>query len=200
MSLIYGDESDGDKFYNFENNIDYEIFARLNPEADELQLISGNTRICELLNTYAYSLKYLQAGKSDTILQESIKLNPVNSKTLLYFTEIYLKLGSMDGSWLDKVKQYFDTLFSVCWDKKILIKAYENLSIYYRYRGLKDISKVINEFSESLKNETFENKEYVELFKKHNIPLGFDENIIEIMADVDDEIYREMLRINEILM
>lgn len=200
MSLMYGDESDGDKFYNFENNIDYEIFTRLNPEADELQLISSNTRVCELLNTYAYSLKYLQAGKSDTILQESIKLNPVNSKTLLYFTEIYLKLESRSGIWLDKVKPYFDTLFSVCWDKKILIKAYENLSIYYRYRGLKDISKIINEFAESLKNETFENKEYVELFKKHNIPLGFDENIIEIMADVDVEIYRELLRINEILM
>lgn len=198
MSLMYGDESEGDKFYNFENNIDYEIFTRLNPEAEELQLISSNTRVCELLNTYAYSLKYLQAGKSNTILQESIKLNPINSKTLLYFTEIYLKLASKSEIWLDKVKPYFDTLFSVCWDKKILIKAYENLSIYYRYRGLKDTSKAIKEFSESLKNETFENKEYVELFKKHNIPLGFDENIIEIISDVDVEIYREMLRLNDL--
>ena len=195
MSLMHGDETDGDRFYNFENEIHRQVFGMINPQNDTLQMISDNLNVCELLNTYAYSLKNFQVGKAIIILEESLKLNPVNLKTLSYIIEMHLK-----AQWLDEAKPYFDELFAICWDKKILVGAYENLSEYYRYRGLKDISKFIEEFGESLKNETFENNDHIELFKKHDIPLGFNENMIEIMALINSEIYGEMQRINEMLM
>ncbi|WP_407454828.1 tetratricopeptide repeat protein [Methanobrevibacter sp.] len=196
-SLMYGDETDGDEYYNFENEIDYEIFKRLNPDCDVINLIPGEYRVCELLNTYAYSNKYFLAGKSAEILKESLKLNPVNQNTLLTQIDMLIKLSDVSGSWLDKAKEAFDGFFKVCHDKNILIEAYEHLSKYYRYRGLRDVSDDLDRFVENIKNDSLENKNHIDLFEKLNIPLGFNEEIMEIVKNVDRDVYDEMCEFND---
>ncbi len=194
-SLMYGDETDGNVFYNFENDLDYAIFKRLNPEINDFKLIPSKFKVCDLLNTYARALKIYFAGKSDEILKESLKLNPINSKTLLTCIDVYLR-----KDWLDEAKEAFDKLFELCYDKKILIGAYENLSLYYMSQGLKDTSKVIEEFAESLKSNSFENREYIDVFKKHNIPLGFNPKLMEIVKHDDENVFRQMDEFNKRVM
>ena len=194
MSLMYGEESDGDNYYNFENMIDMEIFKQYNPCGIEKHVVSGEFKVCELLNTYAITLKYLQPGKANVVLMESLKLNPANPRTCLEYADVNNRLGNMEIA-----KEYLDKAFQYCYDRKTLKQAYLLLASYYHNMGLHETGKALEEFNESFETLSFKNDDYISLFKRHEIPMGFNEKTIEAVKNIDVQSYDEMKRINEIL-
>lgn len=73
------------------------------------------------------------------------------------------------------------------------------LASYYHNMGLHETGKALEEFNESFETLSFKNDDYISLFKRHEIPMGFNEKTMEAVKNIDVQSYDEMKRINEIL-
>ena len=171
-------------YYHFSNPLEELLFS-VYIDNGEVKTLGMDEPLDEIYHIYSIahavkgdfesSLKYLKIAN---------QINPVSAPILMKLCETYQQMHQEE-----KLIDYVCDIFKYTYDRELLISNYFKLADYYFHTNQKlELYDHLFNFFLFLKSGDEEKpvKDDIKYFKKHNVPVGFNEEIISMLLYLID--------------
>ena len=171
-------------YFHFANPIEEVLFNRYICDISSVKKLELGETLDEIYLIYA--IAYMGLGKLDEAekyLKIANKINPVSAEILMKKCELcHLKNSE------DEIKEFSCDIFKYTYEVKLLISNYFKLADYYYHTGKNNemYNHLLNFYMTLATDDDRSIKEDIAYLKENNVQIGFNREVIEIVAYLYD--------------